>query len=174
MKTSKKQKIGLKKYRGTTQWKRNQGSDIMDYSGDTSSAQTKSRSIDTHKHSIDYRWSMRWIKYMEKQESQPHGKEGKHAFYKLTVYALHIVYNYSNHLNIKWECSYSISWAATHYIAICLHIRYRMKINTEFNLESWLRLVKFMEFNINEFWFHVFDSYHWEIPKNIIMSGIYV
>ena len=39
---------------------------------------------------------------MEKQESQPQEKEGKHEFYKLTEYKLHdVVYNYSNHLNIK-------------------------------------------------------------------------
>ena len=32
-----------------------------------------------------------------------------------------------------------------------LYLPYRMKIYTEFNLATWLRLVKFMELNISEY-----------------------
>ena len=41
-------------------------------------------------------------------------------------------------------------------------IPYRMKICTEFNLATWLRLVEFKNFNISEFGFINFNciSYH--------------
>ena len=50
----------------------------------------------------------------------------------------------------------------------------RMKIYTEFNFANWLRLVKFLELNISKFWFLNFNyiSYHLEISKNKIISGI--
>ena len=49
-----------------------------------------------------------------------------------------------------------------------------MKIYAEFNLVSWLRLIKFTEINISEFLFLNFNykSYHLEVPKNPIISGI--
>ena len=37
------------------------------------------------------------------------------------------------------------------YVSLYTDIPYRMKIYTEFNLATWLRLVKFMEINISEF-----------------------
>ena len=42
-----------------------------------------------------------------------------------------------------------------------------MKIFTEFNLAIWLRMVKFTELNISEFWFlnSNFICYHWDILK---------
>ena len=42
------------------------------------------------------------------------------------------------------------------------YIPYWMKIYTEFNLATWLRLAKFMELNISEFLFLYFNyiSYH--------------
>ena len=32
-----------------------------------------------------------------------------------------------------------------------MKVPYRMKIDTEFNLSAWLRLIKFMELKISEF-----------------------
>ena len=48
-----------------------------------------------------------------------------------------------------------------------VNISYRMKIYTEFNLDTWLRLVKFTELNISKFWVlnSNYISYHWEILK---------
>ena len=48
----------------------------------------------------------------------------------------------------------------------------RMKINTEFSLATWLRLVKFRELNISEFWFLIFNYIrcHWEISKKKIKN----
>ena len=45
----------------------------------------------------------------------------------------------------------------------------RMQIYTEFNLATWLRLVKFMELNITIIWCLNFNNknYHWEISKNL-------
>ena len=42
-----------------------------------------------------------------------------------------------------------------------------MKIYEEFNLATWLRIVKLTELNISEFWFLNFNNigYHLEIPK---------
>ena len=53
-------------------------------------------------------------------------------------------------------------------------VPYRMKIYTEFNSATWLRLVKFTELNISEFWFLNFNyiCYHLEISKGKIISGI--
>ena len=47
-----------------------------------------------------------------------------------------------------------------------------MKLYTEFNLVTWLRLVKFTELNIYLFWFLNFNyrSCHWEIYKIIRIS----
>ena len=44
------------------------------------------------------------------------------------------------------------------------------------NLDIWLKLVKLTELNISEFWFLNFNyiSDHWEISKNIIISGIQI
>ena len=49
-----------------------------------------------------------------------------------------------------------------------------MKICTEFHKATWLRLVKFMELNISEFWFLNFNyrSYHWQFSENKMISGI--
>ena len=54
----------------------------------------------------------------------------------------------------------------------CYPEHYRMKIYTEFNLATWLRLVKFTELNIGKFWLLNFNyiGYHWEISKNKIIS----
>ena len=53
---------------------------------------------------------------------------------------------------------------------------YMMKIYTECNLATWLRLVKLAELNISQFWFLNFDymRYHWDISKNIMISGIWI
>ena len=50
------------------------------------------------------------------------------------------------------------------------HIPFRMKQYTEFNLETWLKLVKFTVLYISEFWFLKFNyiNYHWEISPNVI------
>ena len=54
-------------------------------------------------------------------------------------------------------------------------IPWRMKIYTEFDLATWPRLLKFTELNISSLWLLNFDyniSYHWQISKNKIISGI--
>ena len=57
-----------------------------------------------------------------------------------------------------------------------LRIPHCMKIFTEFNLAIWPRLVKFTELNIGEFWFlnSSYISYHWDILKNQMLSGIWI
>ena len=59
-------------------------------------------------------------------------------------------------------------------LAVYQNLPYRMKIYTEFNLATWLRLLKFTELNISEYLFLNLNyiCYHWVTPKNIIISGI--
>ena len=40
-----------------------------------------------------------------------------------------------------------------------VRLPYWMKIFTEFNLAIWLRMVKFMELNISEFWFLIIEIF---------------
>ena len=54
----------------------------------------------------------------------------------------------------------------------CVHCM--MKIYTDFNVTTWLRVVKFTKLNISDFRFLYFNyiGYHWAISKSIIISGI--
>ena len=49
-----------------------------------------------------------------------------------------------------------------------------MKVNTEFNLATLPRIVKFSESNISEFWFLNFSniSHHWKILKNLWLAEL--
>ena len=49
------------------------------------------------------------------------------------------------------------------------YLPYRMKIYTEFDLATSLRLVKFMELNVSEFWVFNFTyiNYHYKISKKL-------
>ena len=51
---------------------------------------------------------------------------------------------------------------------------YRMKIYTEINLATWLRLVKLMELNISKIWSLNCDylCYQRDISENNMLSGI--